>query len=686
MRVSFVIPIFNQLAHTQECLRSLEATLPAGLDHEIILVDDGSDSETRDFLRGLPPPYTVLLNERNLGYAASNNRAARIARGEFLALLNNDLVLQPGWLEPMLAVFARHPRAGVVGNIQLNAKTGEIDHAGVVFRLGGYPFHHRDSLAAIQATGDDVEFACVTATCCLVRREWFLRSGGFDEVYRNGFEDADLCLRAREDGFVNFVATRSIIRHHISQSDGRGAYEFRNARHFLDRWGPRTAALEKEEEKDLSQRRAVAAARRFFSPLSRRLGLGPRALLRYHRRTLRLEHRRQRAASRPLCVGVDLLRLEPGGANGGVKTLVFTFLAEIGRQRGRSFNFVVFAQPAVREELGAFLRHGDYVLEPTDTYFAVKQRDSGVWNDAGKIYRSVDVAAKARLDVLYAPLGLSQFMGAGLPTVSLIVDLLHRDLPEALPMEEVSHRHNSFMRVLSNATYLQCNSRHVVGRVQHHYGVHPARCFVAYNAVQNRLPNPVAGSPLPAGVPDEPFFFYPANFWPHKNHETLLVAYRLYVQGAGSRAWPLLFTGFPDARTELLREIRDGLGLTDRVRFLGHVSDAGFASLFVRAGALVFPSLYEGFGIPLLEAMRFERPILAARSASLPEVGGDACLFVNPRDPRAIAEAMRRLAIREDMRDELVARGRARLNAFSLELEAGRLAHFLEAAARRQTA
>jgi glycosyltransferase involved in cell wall biosynthesis len=187
-------------------------------------------------------------------------------------------------------------------------------------------------------------------------------------------------------------------------------------------------------------------------------------------------------------------------------------------------------------------------------------------------------------------------------------------------------------------------------------------------------------------VPDEPFFFYPANFWPHKNHETLLVAYRLYVQGAGSRAWPLLFTGFPDARTELLREIRDGLGLTDRVRFLGHVSDAGFASLFVRAGALVFPSLYEGFGIPLLEAMRFERPILAARSASLPEVGGDACLFVNPRDPRAIAEAMRRLAIREDLRDELVAHGRARLNAFSLELEAGRLAHFLEAAAQRQAA
>jgi alpha-1,3-rhamnosyl/mannosyltransferase len=82
--------------------------------------------------------------------------------------------------------------------------------------------------------------------------------------------------------------------------------------------------------------------------------------------------------------------------------------------------------------------------------------------------------------------------------------------------------------------------------------------------------------------------------------------------------------------------------------------------------------------------MRFGVPIIAADSSALPEVAGDACVQVDARDPQALAETMRRVAIRTDLKEALVARGHARLAAFSLELEAGRLAHFLAAAARRQ--
>ena len=141
MKASFIIPLYNCLPLTQAMLASLQSTLPTGLAHEIILVDDGSTDGTRAWLATLAAPCRALLNDRNLGFAATCNRGASVASGEFLFFLNNDLELLPNWLEPMLATFGRRPRAGIVGNVQLNFTTGAIDHTGVFFNHKGKPEH-----------------------------------------------------------------------------------------------------------------------------------------------------------------------------------------------------------------------------------------------------------------------------------------------------------------------------------------------------------------------------------------------------------------------------------------------------------------------------------------------------------------------------------------------------------------
>src|SRR4051812_854583 len=102
MRISFIVPLYNCLPLTQAMLASLKATLPAALAHEIIFVDDGSTDGTRAWLSSGPAPCRTILNDRNLGFAGACNRGAAAASGEFLFFLNNDLVLLPGWLEPML--------------------------------------------------------------------------------------------------------------------------------------------------------------------------------------------------------------------------------------------------------------------------------------------------------------------------------------------------------------------------------------------------------------------------------------------------------------------------------------------------------------------------------------------------------------------------------------------------------
>jgi GT2 family glycosyltransferase len=245
MKVSFIIPLYNCLPLTQALLASLRATLPAGLDCEIIFVDDGSTDGTRAWLKTLPAPCRSILNDKNAGFAVTCNRGAATSTGEFLFFLNNDLVLLPHWLEPMLAAFTRCPAAGLVGNIQHNAATGAIDHAGVFFNHQGKPEH----LTALPLTAALPGFPAyravdaLTGACFAVRRSTWEKLGGFDEGFVNGGEDIDLCLRARAAGLTQWIALRSVVRHHISQSAGRKRRDEQNTRRLCERWSDQIAGL-----------------------------------------------------------------------------------------------------------------------------------------------------------------------------------------------------------------------------------------------------------------------------------------------------------------------------------------------------------------------------------------------------------------------------------------------------------
>ena len=250
--VSFVIPLFNCLALTRACVESLRATLPPGLPHEIILVDDGSTDGTREWLASLRAPFQVVLNERNLGYATANNRGVAIATGEYLALLNNDLVLLPRWLEPMLrARRSLGRRAGLIGNVQVDATTGVIDHAGIIINRNGKPEHDRRPPSLLSRLLTPVRTVpAVTGACLLLERSLWHQLGGFDDAYLNGGEDLELCFRARAAGRLNAVALRSVVRHHVSSSPGRKRRDEENSCRLARRWRREFVAAASEATRD----------------------------------------------------------------------------------------------------------------------------------------------------------------------------------------------------------------------------------------------------------------------------------------------------------------------------------------------------------------------------------------------------------------------------------------------------
>lgn len=239
LSASIVIPVFNGAGLTVRCVEHILRRRPR-VDFEIIVVDDASTDGTIDALASRFPGdlVRVVRREHNGGFAAACNLGATRAHGEFVVFLNNDTEPLSGWLDALVDHALRHPRAAVVGS-KLLFPNDTIQHAGVVFCQDGHPRH---LYAGVEATLPAIQrsrrFQAVTAACALVRRSLFIEVGGFDEAYRNGMEDVDLCLRLGELGHEVHYCHDSVLYHLESVSRGRSGPEIKDGiRRFQERWG-----------------------------------------------------------------------------------------------------------------------------------------------------------------------------------------------------------------------------------------------------------------------------------------------------------------------------------------------------------------------------------------------------------------------------------------------------------------
>ena len=251
VRVSLIISVFEQIEYTKRCLSSLERTLDGKVEYEVLIVDDASEDGSAEFLRSLKVPFQVFFNSERKGFAKNNNLAASKAKGEFLCLLNNDVFVQGDWLLPMIKVFEEKKDAGVIGNVQRLAESRKYDHMGVVFGPQGNPRHYGQWFKQRDFCGEIKRWSAVTAACCLVRRNDFLKLGGFDEIFINGCEDVDLCLRYNRNGFCNYVVHDSVVLHVKGASAGRKLYNDRNSQILLERWGEEIRRIESVKDQVL---------------------------------------------------------------------------------------------------------------------------------------------------------------------------------------------------------------------------------------------------------------------------------------------------------------------------------------------------------------------------------------------------------------------------------------------------
>ena len=232
------------------------------------------------------------------------------------------------------------------------------------------------------------------------------------------------------------------------------------------------------------------------------------------------------------------------------------------------------------------------------------------------------------------------------PAAISLLDVQHLDLPELFTRGERAFRALAYDRSARRAAHVVVISEFVRGRAIERLSLDPARVHAIHLGVDHDR-----FRPEPA-VERRPFLLYPARAWPHKNHERLFAAFSE------------LRARRPELRLVLTGGGQPLGGLPDGVDVRGAVSLDELVALYREASCLVFPSLYEGFGLPPLEAMACGCPVAASRTGALPEVCGDAAVLFDPLDPEGIAAGVEEAL---DRAGELAARGLERAAGFTWE-------------------
>ncbi len=297
----------------------------------------------------------------------------------------------------------------------------------------------------------------------------------------------------------------------------------------------------------------------------------------------------------------------------------------------------------------------------------------GVIRNTLKIDILTPVFNRLKVDLIHHPFSFLNPLGTKIPSVLTFHDMQHEFYPELFSRYELLTRKEFYRPSAEQASRIIAISAHAKSCLVERYGISPDKIDVIYNGYNPAytILNDSDGLEkirLKYGL-HRPFMYYPAATWPHKNHKTLLATLKL-LKARYRFDGQLVLTGIAmNAHREILEEI-GRLGLDDMVKVLGYLPYEDLPWLYNLARLMVFPSLFEGFGIPLVEAMACGCPVVCSNVTSIPEVVGNAGLTFDPTSVEDMAEKVWSLWNDEEMRQDLRLKGSTRVNLFSWEATA----------------
>ena len=358
-------------------------------------------------------------------------------------------------------------------------------------------------------------------------------------------------------------------------------------------------------------------------------------------------------------IGIDARKLHDFGIGTYIRNLL-RHLARLDRQT----EYVLFCRPEDRAALSSVGENLRPVAETARNYSVAEQ------------VRIPLALRRERVALFHAPHYVLPPL-VSCRSVVTIHDCIHLMFPQYLPNRlAYTYARSSISLAALRATRVLTVSESSKRDILRFVDAAPEKIDVIYNAFDERFgvepcEEEVVRVRERYQLHDE-FVLYAGNVKPHKNLERLIQAFDL-VRRRGLGHLKLVLIGDEISKYAALRRAVHQHQLHKYVRFLGYLPEETLAVMYRLAGVFVFPSLYEGFGLPPLEAMASGTPVVTSNVSSLPEVAGDAALLVDPYDPTAIADGIYRVLNDEQLRRDLRRKGLDRARQFSWETSVGRV-------------
>jgi glycosyltransferase involved in cell wall biosynthesis len=374
-----------------------------------------------------------------------------------------------------------------------------------------------------------------------------------------------------------------------------------------------------------------------------------------------------------------------GGANGGAKPFILTLLRELARQQPQAL-FHCTCKPELAEELqtleapnliftpsvpavaaGRWLgsrrlgRHGRHLRRRLIN--SISRHPQGVGTSGSPSMPIYNQGAGAQL--LLCPFGAPLLHRADLTAVSTFYDLQVVAYPDFFLAAAQSERLSHFRQMMGKATRIAAIS-HFSRQEAIKHGADPGRIRV----VPIRMARSRSAAPMeqpPFHLVSGRFFLYPANLWRHKNHELLLTAFAMARQQGLPNDFIMICTGDGVGRRDELTQLVKDLGIHESVLLPGFIEEGDLEGLYQHSLAVVFPSLYEGFGMPVIEAMARGIPVACSNTTALGEVAGEAALLFHPGNPQQIATALLKLAGDPSLRQNMIQQGLQQAKQYAQE-------------------